>query len=192
MTFSRGRKIFVWVVVVFVILVAGLYILGKNSDGINVWLARRQEKALQKWVDVNLEKEKQAYRDDLDGGKTPEETVAMFLTALKAGDSAKAAKFYELPLQEKAKKNLADEKAQYGNFEHSIAYFEEVMQKGTKQCNEKGDGCTFRFRYTTDKDEKVLITGTTDEYLTIPKGSGSSKLISFSLNQSSHVWKISN
>ncbi len=190
MTFSRRKKVGIGAVTVVILLVIVFYGLGKNSDAVNVWLARRQEKALQVWVDKNLERERQAYRDDIDGGKTPEETVGLFLTALKAGNLDQAAKYYELPLQEKALKNLKDEKAQYGNVDQTIAYFEEVMKKGTKGCNEKGDGCTFELKYKTGKTEKVLVSGTKNEYLTIPGGVDSSRIIDTSKNLQSNVWKI--
>lgn len=191
MTFSRGKKVGIGVVVIVILLVIVFYGLGKNSDAIEAWLARRQERALQAWVDKNLAREKQAYRDDIDGGKTPEETVAIFLTALKAGNLDQAAKYYELPLQEKALKNLRDEKTQYGNVDHTITYFEEVMKKGTKQCNEKGDGCTFNLKYVNDKD---FVTKAEDSDLTFSfkKGQILEKGFSFSLNIESHVWKISN
>ena len=87
-------------------------------------------------------------------------------------------------------KNLKDEKTQYGNLDHTIAYFEEVMKKGTKQCNPKGEGCTFELKYKTGKTEKVLVSGTKDEYITIPGGADSSRIIDTSKNLQSNVWKI--
>jgi hypothetical protein len=41
-----------------------------------------------------IEKLKQAYRDDTLGGATPEETLKMFITAFKAGDLKLASKYF--------------------------------------------------------------------------------------------------
>ncbi len=48
----------------------------------------------------------QKYNADTYGGKTPEETLALFISALKKGDTTLASKYFILDEQAKWKKNL--------------------------------------------------------------------------------------
>lgn len=52
----------------------------------------------------NLEKQ---YAEDPFGGDTPEETLALFISALKAGDTDLAAKYFVLDAQEQWREDLA-------------------------------------------------------------------------------------
>lgn len=61
------------------------------------------EKQAEKYMEA-LEK---AYREDQYGGNTPEETLQLFIDALKKGDTDLAAKYFVLDKQEKNKEDLA-------------------------------------------------------------------------------------
>lgn len=54
-----------------------------------------------------LEEWERAYREDQYGGNTPEETLQLFIDALKKGDTNLAAKYFVLDKQEKNKEDLA-------------------------------------------------------------------------------------
>ena len=64
--------------------------------------AEDPEKQAQKYMEA-LEK---AYREDQYGGNTPEETLQLFIDALKKGDTDLAAKYFIIDEQEKWKENL--------------------------------------------------------------------------------------
>jgi len=64
--------------------------------------AEDPEKQAQEYVEA-LEK---AYREDQYGGNTPEETLHLFIDALKKGDTDLAAKYFIIDEQEKWKENL--------------------------------------------------------------------------------------
>ena len=51
---------------------------------------------------------KELYKEDTYGGKTPEETLALFIDALKKGDTDLAAKYFIIDEQEKWRKNLIE------------------------------------------------------------------------------------
>lgn len=68
----------------------------------NVWSGYKWDQAVKKW-EAALQ---QPYREDTDGGQTPEETWAMFLDALKKGDVALASKYVAITKQGEYKESL--------------------------------------------------------------------------------------
>ena len=66
--------------------------------------AEDPEKQAQEYVEA-LEK---AYREDQYGGNTPEETLQLFIDALKKGNTDLAAKYFIIDEQEKWKVKLSD------------------------------------------------------------------------------------
>ena len=56
----------------------------------------------QKYIDEMTRK----YQEDTYGGSTPEETLQLFIDALKKGDTDLAAKYFVVDKQEEWKKNL--------------------------------------------------------------------------------------
>jgi hypothetical protein len=130
-----------------------------------------------------------AYKNDKDGGKTPEETFDLLLTALKAGNTLQASKYYELSVQPKALSSLQTEFAQYGDLHKSIDYFTEVREKGERKCNEKGGGCTFTYRFINPDDKNVQISES-DNTVLVLAGSQNNKKVSLALNRYSSHWKV--
>lgn len=55
---------------------------------------------------LKMEELTRKYNEDTYGGKTPEETLALFIEALKKGDTNLAAKYFVLDKQEEWRKNL--------------------------------------------------------------------------------------
>lgn len=130
-----------------------------------------------------------ALKNDTLGGTTPEATLDLFLSELRAGNAGTAAEYYELSVRDKALASLKKELAENGDFKKTIDYFTEVKEKGKKECNKNGDGCTFRYKFIYDSETKVPVLGTKD-FLTIPKGGSLNEIVDVSLNKYTHVWKI--
>ena len=61
--------------------------------------ARRAENFIKEWED--------RYKNDTYGGATPEETLQLFITALKNGDTDLAAKYFLIDDQEKWREDLS-------------------------------------------------------------------------------------
>lgn len=188
MKFFKSKKLWIPVVVI-IFLLAFLTAYGAYRDSVvQYYREKRDERLLKESERITAEIET-AYRNDVDGGGTPEETIELFIAALEKKDIAQASKYYELSVQPKALASLEEELKENGDLRLSINYFAEVTSKGTKQCNEKGDGCTFEYKYVETEDQTSLIVGTNDKIL-IPKGSMSRELIDLELNTRTNIWKI--
>lgn len=149
------------------------------------WLEESRETAYQK----KLQKIEDAYRNDFDGGKTPEETIDLLVAALKAGDIEKASKYWKLSEQEENYNDLKQELEKLGNLQQSIDYFIEVSKKGTRWCNEKNDGCTFRYVYTETATTTYDVKGMNQKII-VPAGEKTTEIIDLELNRLTGVWKI--
>lgn len=136
------KKITLWVLAIIVILFILITVLGYFEPQYREYKYNLAIRDAERIIKANEE----ALKNDKDGGKTPEETFDLFLTALKKGDIELASRYYELPSQPKVLESLKDELEKNGSLQKSIDYFTEVRTKGTKQCNERGDGCTFEYR----------------------------------------------
>jgi len=186
---SRMRKVVAYVVATALLAVAFLYFLGLyGDDWIGKYRAWKMDR-LEKRLEENNREVEQAYMNDTAGGETPEETIEMFLVALRDGDLERATSYYELSVRERAIDGLEDEYDEQGNFDRTTAYFEEVFEKGEKGCNEEGDGCTFEYVYTLDEERSFSVRGRND-VITIPKGEQSVKSLSLSENEYTDIWKI--
>ena len=101
--FKKIIKIIITAIVFLLIAVAG-YIAGNLTKyGLDV---RKADKTVERFQG-SLE---EPYKKDVYGGKTPEETWAMYIDALKKGDIDLAIKYYAVGDQEKREKFLAEEK----------------------------------------------------------------------------------
>ncbi len=73
--------------------------------------SRIEMQQLEEYYDAVIEdndKLIEAYKNDTYGGDTPEETMDMFIEALKAGDLELASKYYVVELQGEARKDLEE------------------------------------------------------------------------------------
>jgi hypothetical protein len=100
---------------------------------------------------VNLEYQKllEAYKNDSYGGATPEETLQLFIDALKAGDTELAAKYFIIEEQEGWKeklKNLQEKKL-------LVSMIFDLERKNYK--SELDDGRIF-FEIANDNNEVAL------------------------------------
>src|SRR3989344_9151310 len=98
--FKKIIKIIIIAIVFLLIAVAG-YIAGNLTKyGLDV---RKADKTVERFQGALEE----PYKNDTYGGKTPEETWAMYIDALKKGDIDLAIKYYAVGDQEKREKFLA-------------------------------------------------------------------------------------
>ena len=78
-----------------VLLAAGGFFVWNKYFSPQAKLARQTQENYQKYLDWQAKYEK-AMREDTYGGKTPEETLNMFIDALKKGDIELASKYFML------------------------------------------------------------------------------------------------
>lgn len=186
------KKFLKWGAAVLVIVWGLLIWVGNHTEELDKkiadWRAQRYEEALQKHNDEMRAR----YTADIDGGKTPEETIELFITALKAGDIEQASKYYVLEKQEEELVHLKNDiLGKYGDLQKSIDFYAEVKEKGVKKCNEKGDGCVFEYEYIrTETSTTTAVVSGQNLILVSPAGSKGRKLIDVGLNHFSGVWKI--
>src|SRR3989344_1909577 len=93
-------------VVKFGVGVFGLAVLGGAVFyGVSWYQERQSPEYAQK---LEYQKLLEAYKSDTYGGDTPEETLRLFIDALKVGDTELAAKYFVVDEQEKWREKLLD------------------------------------------------------------------------------------
>ena len=107
----------------------------------------------------------EVYKKDTDGGNTPEETLQLFIDALKKGDTDLAAKYYIPEKQKKEAESLLQNKTK-GFLETYIK-----IVNGKKTGTSFADNLTYEFDFF-DENNKQVHTG------------------QFTLNNSTNIWKI--
>lgn len=154
------------------------------------WIQGKIEARNQAALDAEIEKIREKYKNDLDGGKTPEETLDLFIEALKAGDIEKASKYYVLEKQAEEFKHLSNDiLGEYGDLQKSIDYYSRIKEKGVKKCNEISDGCTFEYIYTEIATTTYEVAGINQKII-VPAGEKTTESVDVGLNSFSGVWKI--
>lgn len=125
----------------------------------------------QKKTDTFMEALLQPYKKDTYGGKTPEETWALFLQALKIGDVELASKYFVVEKQDSEKQRL-QESVKLNKLNQALEFFSQdlVSENQGGRLSEK------KYYYISVKNE----AGETEGYPVI-----------FSINQYTKVWKIS-
>ncbi len=120
------KLIFIAVLVVIVLLVI-IGTLGANKDRIQGYFENKRAQATydQMVAEKNALEEKK--KDDFAGGKTPEETIEMYLKALKDSNIDKANSFYAVGVKESDKDKLLQVPLIIKNTEKLFIY-------GEKKC----------------------------------------------------------
>ena len=88
------------------------------------------------------------YAEDTYGGQTPEETLQLFIDALKAGDIDLASKYFVIEDREKSKQQLLNEQKIDSVFEHLIAGLSKLERTVIKDSSQA-------FFVITDKNNVV-------------------------------------
>lgn len=160
------------------------------------WIQGKIEARKQVALDAEIEKIREKYKNDLDGGKTPEETLDLFIEALKDGDIEKASKYYVLEKQAEELRSLRDVVAKDGGLQRNIDNLEMIRSDKKKVCGVNynfmaAKGCTFTHSYITTEvsTSTAVISGQTVVFVT-PKGSSEELNFSVIENPYSHIWKV--
>ena len=82
-----------------------------------------EQKALRYYAELERQ-----YREDTYGGKTPEETLQLFIDALKSGDIELASKYFVVEERGKIRKLLEDEFKVDDNFDHVVAGLQKLKK----------------------------------------------------------------
>jgi len=119
---------------------------------------------------------------DTYGGKTPEETMDLFIAALENGDIELASKYFVLEKQDQWKERLNDYKARGLLTDFSIEW-ERIRKTWTK--NKSEDVVYFRYINIVKDDTSTILNG---QKIKIPAGeySNNAEFVSYP----SGVWKI--
>jgi len=192
---SKTKKIILWIVGVIVAILAFLWFLGAYGYQIqNYFMAQRQEK-------MRVESEKQIaailelQKNDNIGGKTPEETLDLYITALKAGNIELASKYSEISLE---KPNYQrDELEGYreslerdGDLHVVLENMDNIMKRGVKRVWSPTK-VSFVYDYITTEQSTSTSIVSNQEIITVrPKGINESVGVSLRLNPYTEVWKI--
>jgi len=157
---KSSLKTFLWILSGVVVFCLALEL------GWDLRTAWEPQRGLRAWVKFGQEVEK-LYRQDKDGGKTPEETMSLFLDALRRGDTDQASKYFILDKQDQWREDLAKIKAD--------GYLDEMVEDVSRATlAEKGEIETTYYMKSFDESGKELSTP-----------------IILNFNQKSGVWKIS-
>ncbi|MDO8558005.1 MAG: hypothetical protein Q7S09_02310 [bacterium] len=168
-------------IMVGLVLVTGLFLATKWPKSLydSFRYAQNQRKLMQAIKEAD-----ELMKNDTYGGESPEETFAMFLNALKAGDTNLASKYFVLSKQDEWKGNL--EKVKNGG---QLPGMIEDLTKASQtwQRGEENPGILF-YRYDAREEEQTveLSNGT---QTTFPAGVYQ-QTITF-LKNINNRWKIS-
>ena len=168
-----------WGVVLILAVLAGLVIWAMLN--LAPWLRNLQEWRAAKTAQEQIEK---LYRNDKYGGKTPEETFDMFVSALEKGDIDLASKYFVLNKQEQWKKTLEEYK-----IKALLADFNSELLKNRVQWKriETEDKNIIEYNYDVKVPENTTVEITGNK-LELPAGEYTNIVI-FE-KYPSEIWKI--
>ena len=189
------KKIILWIGGVIVVILAFIYFLGLYGYQIqNYFRTKQQEKMLadgQKRADQILELQK----NDTYGGKTPEETLDLYIKALKAGDIELASKYSEISLenielQNEELESFKREIQKDGDLHVVLENMDNIMHKGVKNTWSSTE-VSFVYYYIT-KEQSTSTSRVSNQVIetVYPKGITEHVGVSLQLNPYTKVWKI--
>lgn len=174
-----------WYGVLILVLVAGgvLWFVLNGMPFINKFRANWEAQRLQaQW--------EKPYRQDIYGGKTPEETYDMFLAALRKGDTTLASKYFVVDKQNNWLKTFQEYQTQ--NLLNNLVGELEQNRKFWTPQKQNDEGIRYMYSYTreTPKTTELPISSGKTQKITLPAGKFNAETI-FSKNTMTNVWKIS-
>lgn len=163
---SKIARIFIVVVIFIIIAVLGYLAGGIVKYKIDV---RKVDKSVERFQGALEE----PYKKDIYGGKTPEETWAMYIDALKKGDIDLAVKYYAMGVASAGNVPVDEiyKKKQNGKLNEWIKELE-TLERDTQQSSFEGKSYYF-YNYFNEKYNQTL-----------------SSPVVFYLNPYTKVWKI--
>ncbi|MBU4057837.1 hypothetical protein KJ828_02665 [Patescibacteria group bacterium] len=165
---DKDKKFFIIFGILVIIIASGLifyYFMTKESSKEFVVRDKDSFKSGQDYLNY-LEQYKQAQSKDTYGGKTPEETLQLFIDALKKGDTELASKYFILSKQGEMENDLK-QGIESGGIARLIDYYSngEIGKTHIDSLN------IYRFRILKEKDQPGFR-------------------LDLILNESTNVWKI--
>lgn len=180
-------KVSRWILGTLVFLFLFFMALGYFGPKFDEYLAKKV------WEKQKLENEAENARlealekIDIYGGKTPEETLELYIEALKKGDIELASKYSQVDQQESEVESLKKVLSRDGNLNYVISFTSDIRKLGKKTCGD--EGCTFQQEYVVKEDVFSNIKETNNT-LTTQKGYIEYRSISLKKNIYTNVWKI--
>ena len=168
------------ILVCAIILAAGLIVymfFGSYLPGNSYWQQRKLLSDLER-----------PYRTDTYGGKTPEETFNMFLSALKSGDVELASKYFEPERQIEKLKDLQLSK-ENGNLNKDTDYVEGAWNRRASKIKED-ERVLYQYEINVSKREPVYDKNNNIVEYVEPGNKYISDIL-FLFNTYTKVWKIS-
>ena len=192
---GKTKKIILWVVGVIIAVLAFLWFLGAYGYQIqNYFIQKSQEKYLEQ-IEENRARLLEAQKNDTYGGKTPEETLDLYITALKTGDIELASKYSEISienpiLQSKEHEVLKKVIKRDGNLDLVIKEVENIRSLGKKNTWSDTE-VSFIYTFITKEEIKDVSVVSQQEITTIiPVGTSLEVGNALKLNPYTKVWKI--
>ena len=159
------RSVLKKILIVVAVLVGIFLVWWAIEVGYSVWGNYKSQKQNAAFMD----KLEQPYKEDVHGGKTPEETWGMFLDALKKGDIDLASKYYDVGHQEKAKETILKIKNDGG----LVVWIKELETLEKNNNSSTTDYLYYSYKYFNPEFRKDLWSQ-----------------VVFYYNPSTKVWKI--
>ena len=182
---GEDKKIFWkhWTGVLVMVAIAGLvvFLLANLGEVINAV----QKKYLAQKERQQLEELQRPYKEDKYGGKTPEETFDLFITALKKEDIDLASKYFVIPKQESWKETLG-EYEKNGLLANFYVELEQSREKWQKKQTGNPDIIEFNEYVMVDSGSKLKFK---DKEFDVPAGNYLN--ITRFEKYPSGIWKIS-
>jgi hypothetical protein len=192
---NKVSKIILWIVGVIIAVLAFFWFLGAYGYDIQNYFIRQKQIKIEAQIEEEKAKILEAQKNDIYGGKTPEETLDLYITALKAGDIELASKYWEVSLERPSLQknkviNLTEVLNQDGNFNVAVDNLKGLLVSKYKKYNTDGD-FVLTYEYVTLKDAtSTMFVNNTEYSWLVPKGEKESISMVLRLNPYTKVWKI--
>jgi hypothetical protein len=184
-----------WIVGIVIVILAFLSFLGFYGQKIqNYFILKQQEKMLaegQKRAAEILELQK----NDTYGGKTPEETLDLYIKALKVGDIELASKYSEISienvdLQKNELESFKSEIQRDGDLHVVLENMDNIKENGVKNVWSKTEVSFVYYFVTKGQSTSTTIISRQEIETVYPRGFEEHIGISLKLNPYTNVWKI--
>ncbi len=192
---SKVKKIIIWIVGVIIAVLAFLWFLGTYGYQIqNYYITKGQERILAQ-IEENRARLLEAQKNDNHGGKTPEETLDLYISALKIGDIELASRYSEISIE---KPNLQKEEldglkeliTRDGDLHVVLENMDNIMKSKNKGYLKTGE-YYITYKYLTQKDAtSTMMSGNTEYSWLVPGGTEQEISVALRLNPYTKVWKI--
>lgn len=193
-------KMTVWFGGIIFVILTILYIIGSYADEINGYLYEKQMELTLAPVRAEYQRIEDLQKNDTYGGKTPEETLDLYIQALKAGDIELASKYVEIStnepdLQKKEIESLKQTLYRDGNFDLIIDNTLNSISFGKKReyldTLSKLPEVVFSHYFITEKEFIATSTISGGEVIDVtPIGTRINFGIVLRQNPYTKVWKI--